>query len=516
MLPTNAQSLNAADRAVLENLKQQGEQIDRQTKVLETLVDKVTRQMRSDDRLEKSGKKDKNKLEGDTKVNDIPGVLFDKFSDKLNDFISYSSNAIKDKFKDEKSKPAEKQETAKKEKEQTDDLDVLKSILENMVSSSKYQEQMLEHTKTMQAIADKTFVSINDLKDNLQNIEQPEIANTTEKINESNPDKKENTANKIKSNKEKQIPALFKSKEASETTTEGIGLTGEKIPDSIGVSVGKNLKPQFDVLGKTLKDALSDGFYNLQTAIESLNLNKLPIPVPPVPPGPPVAPVAAATAASPLLAAGALGTVAVGGAALTYGAANYLSKLDNDSLETLSNSGGGDDTAMAAAIQLQGNKGEERKAERIQNPTQSQIRELDNAIAKKEKPDKLGFGPGMKAPVTAEDYKKIAAQKLQKNTLENVETQDAASKASNALNPTNNITPKKTDKTSLMKEVTDEKTSLASDANKSSAPIIVNNTNNNVSGESSSANYASATPRNQSTAVNDYLRGNGRLMDSVR
>ena len=118
MLPTNAQSLNAADRAVLENLKQQGEQIDRQTKVLETLVDKVTRQMRSDDRLEKSGKKDKNKLEGDTKVNDIPGVLFDKFSDKLNDFISYSSNAIKDKFKDEKSKPAEKQEIAKKKKEE--------------------------------------------------------------------------------------------------------------------------------------------------------------------------------------------------------------------------------------------------------------------------------------------------------------------------------------------------------------------------------------------------------------
>jgi hypothetical protein len=194
-----------------------------------------------------------------------------------------------------------------------------------------------------------------------------------------------------------------------------------------------------------------------------------------VPPGPPVAPVAAATAASPLLAAGALGAVAVGGAALTYGATNYLSKLDNDSLETLSNSGGGDDTAMAAAIQLQGNKGEERKAERIQNPTQSQIRELDNAIAKKEKPDKLGFGPGMKAPVTAEDYKKIAAQKLQKNTLENVETQDAASKASNALNPTNNITQKKAEKTSLMKELTDEKTSLASDANKSSAPIIVNN-----------------------------------------
>jgi hypothetical protein len=72
MLPTNPQSLTVSDRAVLENLKQQGTQIDHQTKVLETLVDKVTRQMRSDERLEKSSKKEKNAVKGDTKLNDIP------------------------------------------------------------------------------------------------------------------------------------------------------------------------------------------------------------------------------------------------------------------------------------------------------------------------------------------------------------------------------------------------------------------------------------------------------------
>jgi LysM repeat protein len=119
MLPTNPQALTATDRAVLDNLKQQGEQIDRQTKVLETLVDKVTRQMRSDEKLEKNDKK--NQVKGDTAVKDIPGMAFDKLSDSLNDFIVKRFNSIKDKFKEEKSKPAEKQEAAKQEKEPKED-----------------------------------------------------------------------------------------------------------------------------------------------------------------------------------------------------------------------------------------------------------------------------------------------------------------------------------------------------------------------------------------------------------
>ena len=62
MLPTNPQSLTATDRTVLENLRQQGDQIDRQTKVLETLIDRVTRQMRSGEKLEKGSKKDKTEI----------------------------------------------------------------------------------------------------------------------------------------------------------------------------------------------------------------------------------------------------------------------------------------------------------------------------------------------------------------------------------------------------------------------------------------------------------------------
>lgn len=517
MLPTNPQSLTAADRTVLDNLKQQGDQIDRQTKVLETLIDKVTRQMRSDERLEKGSKKDKAEFKSDTRVKDVPGILFDKFSDKLNDSIYKSFTSVKDIFKGNKAKPIDKSKEAPlkdKDKKLKDEDDVLKNILNNMVSASKYQEQMLEHTKAIQAIADKTFVSINDLKDNLQNAEQPEN-NITPKLNENIPEKKEN--NKVKPTKEKQTPALFLPKDKIEANNE-INFNDKKLPDSIGAAVGKSLKPQLDVLGKTFKTSLAEGFSQLDDSILNLKGIGLPsvIPTPPI-----VAPAAAAlptaaaagtAAGSALGAAGVVGGVVAGGAALSYGATKYLSKLDNQSLETLSNSGGGDDTAIASAIQLQGNKGEERKAERIQNPTQSQIREIDNALAKKEKPDKLGFGPGMKAPVTAEDYKKIAAQKLQKNTLEIPETPLKTNDALNAAQPA--VTQRKRESSSLMKEVTDQRAELLSE-NKSSTPVIINNTNNSVSESGSSVGFASARSTDPNDSVRDYKRNNARLFDAA-
>jgi hypothetical protein len=518
MLPTNPQSLNAADRAVLDNLKQQGEQIDRQTKVLETLIDRVTRQMRSDEKLEKNDKK--NQIKGDTEVRDIPGIAFNKISDKFNDFIVNRFNSIKDMFKENKSKPTDKSKEPPlkdKDKKSKDEDDVLKNILSNMVSASKYQEQMLEHTKAIQAIADKTFVSINDLKDNLQNAEQPEN-NITPKSNEIIPEKKEN--NKVKSNKEKQTPALFLPKDKIEANNE-ISFNDKKLPDSIGAAVGKSLKPQLDVLGKTFKTSLEEGFSQLDDSILNLKGIGLPsvIPTPPVlAPAAAALPAAAAAgtaAGSALGAASVVGGVVAGGAALSYGAANYLSKLDNQSLETLSNSGGGDDTAIASAIQLQGNKGEERKAERIQNPTQSQIREIDNALAKKEKPDKLGFGPGMKAPITAEDYKRLAAQKLQKNTLQNAETPNSASTINNTLNSAPpDVTQKKRESSSLMKAVTDERAELSTN-NKAGAPVIINNTNNSVSESGSSVGFASARSTDLNDSVRDYKRNNARLFDAA-
>ena len=158
---------------------------------------------------------------------------------------------------------------------------------------------------------------------------------------------------------------------------------------------------------------------------------------------------------------------------------------------------------------------------REENPSQAQVRAIDNKIdeiAKKEQPKKLGFGPGMKAPITAEDYKKIALDnKIDKPNITAKPEKlgfGPDMKAPITAEDYKKIAAQKLQSSSLMKEVTDQRAELVSE-NKSSAPIIVNNTTNAVSESGSSANFSSATPRNQSTAVNDYFRNNGRLHDSV-
>ena len=62
------------------------------------------------------------------------------------------------------------------------------------------------------------------------------------------------------------------------------------------------------------------------------------------PPRPPV------TMANRLLAGGVVGGVVAAGTAITYGAAKTLEGMSKDELDVLAQSGGGDDTAMAAAI----------------------------------------------------------------------------------------------------------------------------------------------------------------------
>lgn len=525
MLPTNPQSLTAADRSVLENLKQQGEQIDRQTKVLETLVDRVTRQMRSDEKLEKNDKKNKSEIKGDTKVKDIPGMAFDKLSDSLNDFIVKRFNSIKDKFKEEKSKPAEKQEAAKQEKEPKEDKDVLKNILNNMVTTSKYQEQMLEHTKALQSIADKTYVSINELNNNLQNpenVEQPDENTTTTDTNTEKPkaEKKEKNTLRLLSNNEKsKLPASNDNTfdAANETT-----FTDKKLPDEIGVAVGKSLKPNLDNLGKTLKDALAQGFGNLELAVN--DIDKTSLPVPPVVAG--AAGTSAALLGSAALAAGGV----TGGALLATGASNALSNATDEQLDMLS-ADIGSDTGIAAAAML-----ESRQPKLKPKEEQANIRKIDNQIASAEsernmsdkkaggrytegrlerradkiKPEYLKWAqkfyndPNLQDP----DYLSLPENK---GILELLEERQKL----NVKPEMEKVTPKKKESTSLMKAVTDENAELTSKGGTQGAPIIVNNTTNAVSESGSSANFSSATPRNQSTAVNDYLRGNGRLHDAV-
>jgi hypothetical protein len=526
MLPTNPQSLNASDRAILDNLKQQGEQIDRQTKVLETLVDKVTRQMRSDERLEKNSKKEKNEIKGDTKLNDIPGILFDRFSDKLNDSLAKYFNSIKDKFKDEKAKPIDKsQEPAlkSKDKQPKDEKDVLKSILNGMVSSSKYQEQMLEHTKSLQSIADKTLVGITELKNNIQNVEQPMDEVSTDSKETPVPEKKEKNK-KVKADTEKLKAA---SNDNVFDAANDTAFNEEKLPDAIGTSIGKALTPQFDVLGKRLKDGFDDLAYAISNIDTGTGLPPLPVAAAAT------APVAATTAATTGLAtAGVLAGTVTGvtaiGAGLTAGATNAISNATDEELGMLS-ADIGSDTGIASAALLEARQPKPKEQ-------QASVRKIDNQIANAEaernaadkkkgggytegrlerradkiKPEYLKWAqkfyndPNLQDP----DYLSLPENKGILNLLE--ERQQL-----NMKTEPENIKTRKNKNVSLMQEVTNEKTELASADTKSSAPIVINNTNNSTSGQESNMTFAAATSKNPSTAINDYFRNGARFYDAV-
>jgi hypothetical protein len=51
--------MSTADKSILENLREQGAQIDRQTRVMEKLVDRIARMMTAEERVEKKTKKKK-------------------------------------------------------------------------------------------------------------------------------------------------------------------------------------------------------------------------------------------------------------------------------------------------------------------------------------------------------------------------------------------------------------------------------------------------------------------------
>jgi hypothetical protein len=558
MLPTNPQSLTATDRTVLENLRQQGDQIDRQTKVLETLIDRVTRQMRSGEKLEKNSKKDE--VGKDTRVKDIPGILFDKFSDGLNDYIANEFKSIKDMFKENKTTPIDKsKEPSLKNtvKEPKNEKDVLKNILNNMVTTSKYQEQMLEHTRAIQSIADKTLVSIDSLKnvvqpednpnienpqntemdnpkqkeDDVQNVVQPKDNTKIENLQNTemdNPKQKEDDTKKIKSNTTKQVPALFLSKEKLENDNNKTTLNSNdtKLPNSIGVAVGKSLKPHFDVLGKIFKDSLKEGFDQLDESISNLNGIGLPSLIP-TPGGSGSKPggkldkatkvaagtTAAATAASSGLKGNA-GKILQGAGKVSLPLL-FLSEVLGTSDEDLAKARSADEKKKGTQAQVRAvdNKIESAESERNAADKKTGGRYTEGRLerrADKIKPEYLKFAqqfyndPNLQDP----DYLSLPENK---GILELLEERQKE----NLLPKIEKVTPKKKESASLMKEVTDENRELTSKGSTQGAPVIVNNTTNNMSEQGSSMNFASATSTNPNDSVRDYKRNNARLFDSA-
>jgi len=530
MLPTNPQSLTATDRTVLENLRQQGDQIDRQTKVLETLIDRVTRQMRSGEKLEKGNKKDKSEIKGDTRVKDVPGILFDKFSDRLNDYIANEFKSIKDMFKENKTNPIDKsKEPSLKntDKEPKNEKDVLKNILNNMVTTSKYQEQMLEHTRAIQSIADKTLVSIDSLKNIVQPEDNPNIE-SPQNTEIDKPKQKEDDTKKIKSNTTKQVPALFLSKEKLENDNNKTTLNSNdvKLPNLIGVAVGKSLKPHFDVLGKIFKDSLKEGFDQLDESISNLNGIGLPSLIPTF--GGPGSKPGGKLDKATKVAAGTTAAATAASSGLKGNAGKVLQGAGKVSLPLLflNEVLGTSDEELATL----------RAADEKKKGTQAQVRAVDNKIesaesernvadkktggrytegrlqrrADKIKPEYLKFAqkfyndPNLQDP----DYLSLPENK---GILELLEERQKE----NLLPEIEKVTPKKRESTSLMKAVTDENRELTSKGSTQGAPVIVNNTTNNMSEQGSSINFASATSTNPNDSVRDYKRNNARLFDSA-
>jgi hypothetical protein len=415
---------------------------------------------------------------------------------------------------------------------------------------------MLEHTRAIQSIADKTLVSIDSLKnvvqpednpnienpqnteldkskqkgDDVQNVVQPKDNTKIENPQNTEIDKptqKEDDTKKIKSNTTKQVPALFLSKEKLENDNNKTTLNSNdtKLPNSIGVAVGKSLKPHFDVLGKIFKDSLKEGFDQLDESISNLNGIGLPSLIP-TPGGSGSKPGGKLDKATKV-AAGTTAAATAASSGLKGNAGKVLQGAGKVSLPLLflSEVLGTSDEDLAKA----------RSADEKKKGTQAQVRAVDNKIesaesernvvdkktggrytegrlqrrADKIKPEYLKFAqkfyndPNLQDP----DYLSLPENK---GILELLEERQKE----NLLPEIEKVTPRKRESTSLMKAVTDERAELSTN-NKASAPVIINNTNNNVADSGSSMGFASARPTDPNDSVRDYKRNNARLFDSA-
>lgn len=575
MLPTNPQSMSPAEKSILESLKNQGEQIDRQARVMEKLVDKIARIMTSEEKMQKKTKKEDHKIEGDTRIKDVPGLLIDKLVDKLDDSITKQFIKIKDNFKKEKQGPVDKSQEpslVKKEKKSKDENDTLRAILNGMISNSKYQEQMLENSKSLQSIADKTLSNVSNLNDNLNNIEQPEVNNTV----------KEKKSEEQNNKKEGKIP------------------NNQKLAISIGESIGTALKPQFDKLGKTFKDELEVGIAQMVTAIDGISGNSMLDSALAAAAG--LLGGSKANAAKPLIK----GAATLGGGLLLGGAVSSgidANERDSQNIEIqkrmnekknlkkdVSNLEESSGRMAQGKLEPVDNKNKINENPSKENNTVQPVRQTKKEIIKEVPIDTVmptsdGKGEYKKTDKGWEKDGKIVAPDIQKQleslvlktfnksanqnyreptsadaafeekfkaakdakaaadaqekarkkeqsflnnaprpnyefktinelTQEQTKKQEAIKQLAPVENKTD-IKSKKSDKLGLMSDVTDQKMALASD-NKPSQPIVINNNSSTGSSpEPASIGFGSASPRNTSTAINDYFRNNGRLHDSV-
>lgn len=285
-LPTNPQAMSASERLILETLHQQGETLSYQTKVLQGLTNQITRQRRNDEKVSKkqtpSPRVERNKKSSDDyleKFKDYSAEVFGKAMGDIREyFASQTSNEkpSSNKMSDQPKPVDTKNDKAKdKKSKNTEDRDIIKNILESMIVTNKYQEQLTENLKSLKILSDKTLTSVSLIQDDINIIktsnDSDNDANTNEKPVAENTNKRTplNTRTVNKKEREKVIEKKPAVNEEAKKINEPLDIV--KFSKVIGLELSSRLIPSFDKLGKTFTDSIE---YAVETLSEILDNNQ--------------------------------------------------------------------------------------------------------------------------------------------------------------------------------------------------------------------------------------------------
>lgn len=169
MLPINTQAQANADKIILDTLQRQGEELSRQSKTLEKLVNELFKQTRSNDKIRANAKAQASTDGQEQGFFEKP--MADLMKDLRNMFKFESGGKEMFKFesggKKKQAKGSSSTDNTTKETNKTngEDQEVLKNILDKFVQMSDFQKQMTAHTETLKMISDITKTNIAIMKD---------------------------------------------------------------------------------------------------------------------------------------------------------------------------------------------------------------------------------------------------------------------------------------------------------------------------------------------------------------
>jgi len=522
MLPINTQAQANADKFILDTLQRQGEELSKQSKNIEKLVTELNRQRRANEKLRTNSKA--------TDSTEGPGILNTPMADLLKMFKFESGDDFKNNFgkrKNSKSNNSiEKEETDdKKSKEKMDDEDqnILKNLLDKFTESSEFQKQMSENSSKLLTAVDLAEKNIAVVKDDISIIkksyEEGEQDTFAQRMGKAVADNISNSfAPLLKTAEYKQFTKDQTTRIVDALEGMGGGEGGDDsggggfdIPGAPGGNNSKGGTPKGGASkpnkgSRTMRKA-KIGARNLGRGLRKLPFGRLAL-------------------------GAATGLILYEG--LTH--AEELNTGEQDQIDQFKEENPNlFKTDQDIANDPNANKNAKIVAEKnlkLQEDIKKYGEEeaKNRAVARDRVEERLRQRKIEKEKISAIRDKSLNAdeignqlpkQKLTKevgpqepliipnelNNLDNKLNQMNTDETGKALTPVSADAPK------LLNSVTEQKQELA-DNKSAPAPItVINNNTNNVAGGGSgqSMNFASATPINTETSINDFFRSHGRI-----